>query len=192
MKSFDPRPKRCVKLLVIAMSLALPGSAVLAATIDDVVKTRADQNIDQQYGRDSVYAFSPDAKPLKPEQSGARDTNVLGKVKGYAAEAWHKTEGFAAGLWDKTTGLFRGHEGAASSVAQTEPEGYGRAGGFIGADRVAVLESPAPNQANATPTSYQPTHIGSEVKTGTAAASPADGLGGPPETSHSEDSTQTR
>ena len=37
-----------------------------------VVTTRADQNIYQQYGRDSVYGFSPDRKPLTPEQTAAR------------------------------------------------------------------------------------------------------------------------
>jgi len=37
-----------------------------------VVTTRPDQNIYQQYGRDSVYAFSPDRKPQKPEQTGSR------------------------------------------------------------------------------------------------------------------------
>jgi hypothetical protein len=163
----------------------------MAISMDDVVKTRADQNIDQQYGRDSVYAISADAKPLKPEQTGSRDMPIFGKVKGNAAEAWHKSEGFTAGLWDKTTDLFR-HEGATSSVAQTEPQPYGRAGGFVGADRIAVLESAAPNQANATPTSYHAMGNSPEVKTGTTAGTPADGLGGPPESSQSDSSMQTR
>ena len=60
--------RNVVKPLVVAVALALPGAAAFAASMDDVVKTRADQNIDEQYGRDSVYAFSRDAKPLKPEQ----------------------------------------------------------------------------------------------------------------------------
>jgi hypothetical protein len=89
--------------------------------MDDVVKTRADQNIDQQYGRDNVYACSPDAKPLKPEQPGSRDTNIFGTMKTYAAEAWHKTEGFAAAAWNKTTGLFTHHDGS-GAVAQVEPQ----------------------------------------------------------------------
>ena len=38
-----------------------------------VVTTRADQNIYQQYGRDSVYGFSPDRKPLKPEHTASRN-----------------------------------------------------------------------------------------------------------------------
>jgi hypothetical protein len=40
------------------------------------VLTRADQNIYQQYGRDSVYGFSPDRKPLKPEQTASRNANT--------------------------------------------------------------------------------------------------------------------
>src|SRR5689334_25190004 len=99
MNSFELHPRHRTKSIVIALDLALPGSAAMAISMDDVVKTRADQNIDQQYGRDSVYAFSADAKPLKPEQTGSRDMPIFGKVKGYAAEAWHKTEGFTAGLW---------------------------------------------------------------------------------------------
>jgi hypothetical protein len=143
-------PKRSLKPIVIALALVLPGSTALAASMDDVVKTRADQNIDQQYGRDSVYAFSPDAKPLKPEQTGSRDTNIFGTMKTYAAEAWHKTEGFAAATWNKTTGLFTHHDGS-GAVAQVEPQPYGRAGGYVGADRIAVLESNRPFQANGTP-----------------------------------------
>jgi hypothetical protein len=65
-------PKRSLKPIVIALALALPSSAALAASMNDVVETRADQNVDQQYGRDSVYAFSADEKPLSPEDtSGA-------------------------------------------------------------------------------------------------------------------------
>lgn len=52
--------------LALALTLALPSVALAAA---DVVKTRADQNIDQQYGRDSVYGFSPESKPLTPERT---------------------------------------------------------------------------------------------------------------------------
>jgi hypothetical protein len=152
------RPKRSLKPLAIALALALPASATLAASMNDVVRTRADQNIEQQYGRDSVYAFSPDAKPLKPEQTGSRDTNIFGKVKEFAAGAWHKTEGFAAAAWGKTTGFLHEHE--ASTVAQAAPQPYGRAGGYVGADRIAVLESATPNKANGTP---------NEMKTGEAA-----------------------
>ena len=62
-------PKRSLKPITFALALTLPGSFALAAATADVVKTRADQTIDQQYGRDSVYAFSPDSKPLSPERT---------------------------------------------------------------------------------------------------------------------------
>jgi hypothetical protein len=79
-----------LKPLIVALTLALP-SAVLAAPAD-VVQTRADQNIDQQYGRDSVYAFSPESKPLTPERTSgshwfhktkASDANTSGLYEGY-------------------------------------------------------------------------------------------------------------
>ena len=41
-------------------------------SMKSVVTTRADQNIHQQYGRDSVYGFSSDSKPLTPEQTSSR------------------------------------------------------------------------------------------------------------------------
>ena len=41
-------------------------------SMKSVVTTRADQNIHQQYGRDSVYGFSSDRKPLTPEQTSSR------------------------------------------------------------------------------------------------------------------------
>jgi len=117
--------------------------------MDDVVKTRPDQNIQEQYGRDSVYAFSSHAKPLKPEQTGSRDADIFGNVKNYAADFWHKTEGFAASAWDKTTGLFGDHT-QGPAVAEAELQPYGRAGGYVGADRIAVLESEVPFRANGT------------------------------------------
>ena len=162
------RIKSSMKSLALALALVLPGSAAMAASMTDVVRTRADQNIDQQYGRDSVYAFSTDAKPLKPEQTGSHDTNIFGTVKNYAAEGWQKTEGFLAGLWDRTTGLFQGSH-AASSESKVQPQAYGRAGGYIGAGRIAVLESDTAFQANATPNVYQANGTPAELKTGIGA-----------------------
>jgi hypothetical protein len=65
--------------------LALPGAAAISADLSDVVKTRPDQNIDQQYGRDSVYGFSPERKPLKPEQTASRDrqSGSAGEASGF-------------------------------------------------------------------------------------------------------------
>jgi hypothetical protein len=151
--------RRSIKPLAFALALTLPGAAATAASMDDVVRTRADQNIQEQYGRDSVYAFSTDAKPLKPEQTGSHDPSIFGKVKNYAAGFWHKTETFAASTWDKTTGLFGDHaQGSPAAPAELQP--YGRAGGYVGADRIAVLESEVPFRANGT---------GDAVMTGEAA-----------------------
>jgi hypothetical protein len=135
-------PKRnLVKPLVLACALAFSAGTALAASMTDIVTTRSDQNIDEQYGRESVFAFSPDAKPLKPEQTG-QGSNVFGAIGG-----------FFGATWDRVTGLFSGFgdDNAASQTAMNQPEelrGYGRAGGFVGGDRVAVLNSDNPYVAN--------------------------------------------
>jgi len=76
------------------------------AVSTDVVKTRADQNIDQQYGRDSVYGFSPESKPLSPERTSgprwlnwfhkanASDANTSALYNGYVPQ---QQEGMNAG-----------------------------------------------------------------------------------------------
>jgi len=135
--------RNVVKPLVVAVALALPGAAAFAASMDDVVKTRADQNIDEQYGRDSVYAFSRDAKPLKPEQQGSHDMGFLG-------DAYHKTTDFVAGAWHKTTAMFNGDgKSYAANRHEYAPERYGRAGGYVGSDRVAVIAGKADSNATA-------------------------------------------
>jgi len=128
---------------MLAVALAFSGTAAFGAAMGDVVTTRSDQNISEQYGRDSVYAFSPAAKPLKPEQTEARDTNIFGKLKSYTANAWHKTEHFAGATWGAATGFFTHHPATSSSVALYEPQPYGRAGGYVGPDRIAILQSNA-------------------------------------------------
>jgi len=71
-----------LKPIVIALALALPGSAAIAASMNDVVETRADQNVSQQFGRDSVYGFSAEDKPLSPE-----DTSAIQRGESAADEA---------------------------------------------------------------------------------------------------------
>jgi len=67
------RSKRnVVRPMVLALALALPLSAAVAVQMGDVVTTRADQNIDEQYGRDSVYALSP-GKQSMPGQTSSVD-----------------------------------------------------------------------------------------------------------------------
>jgi hypothetical protein len=147
MNGSHKRSRNVVKPLIVAMALAMTGSAY-AASMGDVVTTRADQNIDQQYGRDSVYAFSVDAKPLKPEQQGSSEASPFGKVKSYAANAWDKTRHFAGAMWDKTTGLLPHSSGTTTAQSQYDVQPYGRAGGYVGSDRIAVLESPNALAAN--------------------------------------------
>jgi len=154
------RSPNAVKPIIAAVALALSGS-VYAASMSDVVTTRADQNIDEQYGRDSVYAFSIDAKPLKPNQQGSSaDAGVFTKAKTYAANAWDKTRDFTGNLWDKTTGLlpFSSDHSSNSTTARYDMQPYGRAGGYVGPDRIAVLESASPLAAN----SQMVVHTGAE------------------------------
>jgi hypothetical protein len=135
--------RNMVKPIVVAVALALPGAGAFAADMSNVVTTRSDQNIDEQYGRDSVYAFSRDAKPLKPEQQGSHDMGFLG-------DAFHKTTGFVAGAWHKTTSMFHRDDGMhATYTALNEPQRYGRAGGYIGSDRVAVIAGTPETSATA-------------------------------------------
>ena len=138
--------RNVVKPLVVAVALALPSAASFAASMSDVVTTRSDQNIDEQYGRDSVYAFSRDAKPLKPEQTGSHHL-------GWLSNTADKTKAFVAGTWDKTTSFFKGHGPSSySSAAAYQAQPYGRAGGYAGSDRVVVLSTtPAAATAAANP-----------------------------------------
>ena len=117
--------------VVIAVALSLPGAAALAEDVSNVVTTRADQNIDQQYGRESLYAFSRDAKPFTPEQTGSRQV-------GWLARSWDKTKAYAADTWHRTESFFTQHSAAGTNP---EPQRYGRAGGYVGSDRVAMLQA---------------------------------------------------
>lgn len=113
-----------VKSVALAVALALSGATAFAESMSTVVTTRSDQTIAQQYGRDSVYAFSPGSKPFTPGQTAS---HMLENVKAYSAVAWHKT-----------TELLAPKPG---SAAQNEPQRYGRAGGYVGADQIAFLRS---------------------------------------------------
>ena len=54
-----------LRSVALAVALALPNVASLAANMRDVVSTQSAQSIGERYGRDSVYALSPNAKPLQ-------------------------------------------------------------------------------------------------------------------------------
>jgi hypothetical protein len=83
-----------LKPLIVALTLALPSAALAAPA--DVVQTRADETINQQYGRDSVYAFSTDSKPLTPERTSGSH---------WFHNWFHKSN--ASGL--NTSGLYEGY-----------------------------------------------------------------------------------
>jgi hypothetical protein len=84
--------------LIVALTLALPSAAFAAPA--DVVQTRADQTINQQYGRDSVYAFSTDSKPLTPERTSGSHSGSH-----WFHNWFHKSN--ASGL--NTSGLYEGY-----------------------------------------------------------------------------------
>jgi len=120
-----------IKPVVLAIALALPGAAAFAESFDDVVKTRADQNIDEQYGRDSVYAFSRYSKPATPDQTGPSPVSKL----------FDKTKSFAFAAFDKTKVALDKTKTALTpepTIPPDEPQRYGRAGGFIGVDQFMV------------------------------------------------------
>lgn len=133
--------------IVLALGLAVPAMTAFAESMENIVTTRSDQTVEQQYGRDSVYAFSPASKPFSPRQTAGRTENALESGKSYSAIESRKTDWWAAS---------RGQ-----SATSSEPEWYGRAGGYVGADRVAYV------QAHATPASESP----STVKTETSSVS---------------------
>jgi hypothetical protein len=128
-----------LKPLAVALTLALP-SATLAVSAD-VVQTRADQNIDQQYGRDSVYGFSPESKPLSPDRTSgphwfnwfpkpkASDANTSALHKGYVPQ---QQEGMDAGS---------GYTGSETASAQPSPDMalVGEAQGQWGSESVVIL-----------------------------------------------------
>lgn len=91
-----------------------------------------------------------------PASAGSNDDSFVGKVKSYSANAWQKTE------------KFFGADKAADAAAQNQPQSFGRAGGYVGADRVEKLNSPNPGQANSNATGSELVRTGNSQ--GNAAA----------------------
>jgi len=81
-----------LKGVALAMALMLPGAAAFAESMSSIVTTRADQTVTQQYGRDSVYAFSPGSKPFTPSQTGSR---VSDYGNGYSSQTRERLEATA-------------------------------------------------------------------------------------------------
>jgi hypothetical protein len=108
-----------LKPLILVLTLALPSAALAAPA--DVVQTRADQNIDQQYGRDSVYAFSTDSKPLTPERTSG--SHLFQKSGSHFFQNWfHKSSASRS----NTSGLYEGYvpKQQQESVALNAGSGY--------------------------------------------------------------------
>lgn len=133
-------PKRSLKPITFALALALPGSFALAAAMDDVVKTRADQNIDQQYGRDSVYAFSPDSKPLSPERKlNAQGTDMLSPHRTTANDS-SLGSGYVGNEFSGNGSL--GADSVSSEAAgsgYTDNVAYDAGSGYTGIDELTVI-----------------------------------------------------
>ncbi len=131
------RTHHTIRTAVLAVALALPAGFSLAAPMSEIVTTRDDQDIDQQFGRDSVYAI----QTRQPADTGPR----------YGSDGSSGVGEFFAGLgaagaaaWDRVTGAF---EPGGATVARQEPEMYGRAGGYVGPDQIALLERAGPAPA---------------------------------------------
>ena len=130
-----------VKKMTLAVALTLPAAPLFAASMSEVVTTRDDQGIHQQYGRDSVYAI----QTREPAQTESRMSEGSGGVKGMIAGVGSA----GAAVWDKVTGLFEPR--SSSAAAPSGPELYGRAGGYVGTDQLALLDRAGPAPAASAP-----------------------------------------
>ena len=127
-----------LKPIVLAVALALPHATSWAASIKDVILTRADQDIGARYGRDSLYAVTRHPDRVKLAQSPARSGGLFSEAKSYAAPG------------DKALSSVA-HDSAQSIdvLLANRPQSYGRAGGYIGWERVVVMQ-PVPTIATST------------------------------------------
>src|SRR3954469_15406399 len=115
-----------LKSLALAVALALPHgpSLAFAMQVNDVVSTRADRNTDQHYGRDSVYATAH----TKLAQSSADSGRTLNESESYQGAA----------LVNATSSVILSSNSSGVPWAN-QPQPYGRAGGYIGWERIAVM-----------------------------------------------------
>ena len=144
-----------LKPVALAVALALPNVASLAANMKDVVSTRAAQSVGEQYGRDSLYAFSPDAKNFKSGQNPTNTSWLSGSAKSNKTGRSSKAH---------SVDLFPAHR----------PQPYGRAGGYIGWERIVMMQLLPVTVATS---ASQETHIAKDGPGhgGNVADMPADG-----------------
>jgi len=119
-----------LKSVALAVALTLPNVASLAASMKDVVCTRAAQRIGEQYGRDSLFAFGPLSGDAKSSSAGPSGKAASLAVSG-SAHSVH---------------LFPAHR----------PQPYGRAGGYIGWERIVMMQL---FPATVATSAFQDTHI---------------------------------
>jgi hypothetical protein len=127
------RSRKLIRPIVITVALALPGAAALAEPMD-VVHTRDLNAQSDNLGRagGSVVVDSRDAS-LEAQQSVAA-ASAWDKTKVGAEKAWDKTKAGAATAWTNTKSFVT----QKPAVPPDEPQRYGRAGGFIGAEQFEV------------------------------------------------------
>ena len=121
-----------VKTMALAVALALPAASAFSASMSDIVTTREDQDVHQQYGRDSVYAM----QTRQPQQTASHLSSDSGVGKFFAGVG-----AAGASAWHKMTSAF---EPGSHTVAAQQPSLYGRAGGYVGTDQLALLERAGP------------------------------------------------
>src|SRR5262245_8531871 len=124
-----------VKTMALAVALALPAAPSFAASMSDIVTTREDQDVHQQYGRDSVYAMQT-RQPVQTESHASSDSGIGKFVAGVGAAG--------TSAWHKMTGMFEPGSHTTHTVVAQEPQWYGRAGGYVGANQLAFVERAGP------------------------------------------------
>jgi len=124
-----------VKTMALAVALALPVAPSFAASMSDIVTTREDQDVHQQFGRDSVFAMQT-RQPAATESHASSDSGVGKFFAGIGAAG--------SSAWDKMTSMFEPKSDTSRTVVAQQPQWYGRAGGYVGTDQLALLERAGP------------------------------------------------
>lgn len=136
------RTHHTIKTMALAVALTLPAGLSLAAPMSELVTTRENQDVYQQFGRDSVYAIQTRQPADTGPRYGSDGSSGVGEVLAGIGAA-------GAAAWDRVTGLFDS-DGSTHAGTPPEPETYGRAGGYVGTDQLALLEragtAPATNE----------------------------------------------
>ena len=117
-------------LLAVA-ALTLPCASVLAETMDVVHTRGVDANADGRSGGNTYVDNRDQAMDAQQSQAGAA---AWEKTKAGAERAWEKTKAETASAWDHTKTFVA----QPPTIRPDEPQRYGRAGGFIGAEEFEV------------------------------------------------------